>query len=174
MPGCLYTGGAALVLYVLSFFVLHEVAHCQPSEEVGELPSLVELSVACAPEVQFRRATLEHEGRRGIWFAEAVAQCMAGRLRLVPELRKIVDLQEQRIRLGDDKAANLTRRLEVSAEIETALRDAVTLAEKGRREAEARAGRWTRHPGLWFAVGIVTTVALQVAATRVINAAGAP
>lgn len=48
MQGCLISGGCGLVLYVASFFVFHAIAHCQTDGRV-ELPSLVELSTACAP-----------------------------------------------------------------------------------------------------------------------------
>jgi hypothetical protein len=167
MPGCLYTGGLALVLWVVSFFVFHEIAHCQAEERV-ELPSLVELSTACAPEVELRRRVLEVEGVPGLWFDARVASCMASRLALLPELRKLVTLYEQRVERGDVQIALLGRQIELGKEIEAELERALDVAIKGRE----RALRWHRRPGLWWGVGVVSAVVLQIVAVRVLDRFG--
>lgn len=167
MQGCLISGGFGLLLYVASFFCFHAIAHCQAEERV-ELPSLVELSTACAPEVELRRRSLAVEGRPGLWFAEPVAACMAGRLALVPELRKLVTVLELRVERVDAQAALLARQLEVSREIETELESALERAAK----MQTRAERWHQRPGLWWAVGVVSAVVLQVVAVRALDALG--
>jgi len=165
MSGCLYNAGAGLLLYVASFFCLHAIAHCQAEERV-ELPSLVELSTACAPEVELRRRSLVVDGRPGLWFDDRVAACMAGRLALVPELRKLVTVLELRVERTDAHVALLERQLEISREIEAELERALQAAER----TSERERRWHRRPGLWWAVGVVSAVALQVATTRTVGA----
>lgn len=167
MQGCLYNAGAGLLLYVASFFVLHSIAHCQDEERI-ELPSLVELSTACAPEVELRRRSLTVEGHPGLWFAEPIAACMASRLALVPELRKLVTVLELRVERTDAHVVLLERQLELSREIEAELDRALERAEKQRERSE----RWSRRPGLWWAVGVVSAVVLQVVAVRALDALG--
>lgn len=147
-------------------------ARCEPFTAPEQLPSLVELSTACAPEVQHRRASLSHGGQPGLWFAQPIAQCMASRLALVPELRKLVTLYEERARASDAHVVLLVRQLAVSREIETQLEEALTRAIAQAREAEERAGRWHRRPALWWSVGLVSAVALQVVALRTVGALG--
>lgn len=164
-PGCLISGGFGLVLYVASFFCLHAIAHCQAEERV-ELPSLAELSAPCAPEATLRRRLLEVDGVPGIWFAEPVAACMASRLSLALELRRLVAAYEERAHAADAQIALLGRQLELSREIEAELERALQAAER----ASERERRWHRRPGLWWAVGVVSAVALQVATTRTVGA----
>jgi hypothetical protein len=165
MQGCLIHALLGVALYVASFFCLHAIAHCQAEESV-ELPSLVELSTACAPEVEFRRRSLTVEGRPGLWFDERVAACMAGRLALVPELRRLVTVLELRVERTDAHVALLERQLALSREIEAELERALQAAER----TSERERRWHRRPGLWWAVGVVSAVALQVATTRTVGA----
>lgn len=165
LPGCAISGGFGLVLYVASFFCFHAIAHCQAEERV-ELPSLAELSAPCAPEVELRRRSLTVEGASGIWFDERVAACMAGRLALVPELRKLVTVLEFRVERTDAQVVLLERQLVLSREIEAELERALQAAER----ASERERRWQRRPGLWWAVGVVSAVALQVATTRTVGA----
>lgn len=167
MSGCLYNAGAGLLLYVASFFCLHAIAHCQDEERV-ELPSLAELSAPCAPEVELRRRSLTVEGQPGIWFDERVASCMAGRLALVPELRKLVTVLELRVERTDAQIALFERQLVLSREIEAELERALQAAER----TSKRERRWHRRPGLWWAVGVVSAVVLQVVATRTLSALG--
>lgn len=165
MPGCFVSCGFGLLLYVASFFCLHAIAHCQAEERV-ELPSLAELSAPCAPEATLRRRLLEVDGVPGIWFSEPVAACMAGRLALVPELRKLVTVLELRVERTDAQVVLLERQLSLSREIEADLERALQAAER----ASERERRWHRRPGLWWAVGVVSAVALQVATTRTVGA----
>jgi len=165
MSGCLYNAGAGLLIYVASFFVLHSIAHCQ---EEMEMPSLAELSAPCAPEATLRRRLLEVDGVPGIWFAEPVAACMAGRLALVPELRRLVTVLELRVERTDAHVALLERQLALSREIEAEFERALQAAER----ASERERRWHRRPGLWWSVGVVSAVALQVVAVRALDALG--
>lgn len=178
MNGCLSSGALGLALYVASWFALHAVAHCEPSGNPGELPSLeqlptlAELQSACAPEVELRRRSLALEEQPGIWLAEPIAACMSSRLALLPELRRLVTLYEGRVLEGDARAALLTRQLELGRQIEARLEEALARTLEQAREAEERSARWHRRPALWWAVGVVSTVALQVVALRTVGALG--
>lgn len=167
MSDRLASGALGLALYVASL-ALHVTAHAEPSENPGELPSLAELQSACAPEVELRRRSLTVEGQPGIWLAEPIAACMAGRLALVPELRKLVTVLELRVERTDAHVVLLERQLELSREIEAELERALEVAVRGRE----RTLRWHRRPALWWAVGVVSTVALQVVALRTVGALG--
>lgn len=172
MNGCLSSGALGLALYVASWFALHAIAHCEPSGESGELPSLAELQSACAPEVTLRRRALTVDGQPGIWLAEPIAACMSSRLALLPELRRLVTLYEGRVIEADARAALLTRQLELGRQIEERLEEALTRAITQAREAEERSARWHRRPALWWSVGLVSAVALQVVALRTVGALG--
>lgn len=167
MQGCLSSALFGLVLYVASFFVLHSIAHCQAEERV-ELPSLAELSAPCAPDATLRRRLLEVDGVPGIWFSEPVAACMASRLSLALELRRLVAAYEERAHAADAQIALLGRQLELSREIETELERALQAAER----SSERERRRHRRPGLWWAVGVVSAVVLQVVAVRALDALG--
>lgn len=118
--------------------------------------------------MEIRRRSLTVDGAPGIWFAAPVAACMAGRLALIPELRKLVTVLELRVERADAQAALLARQLELSREIESELERALQAAER----ASERERRWHRRPGLWWAVGVVSAVALQVVAVRALDALG--
>lgn len=165
MSDRLASGALGLALYVASL-ALHVTAHAEPSENPGELPSLAELQSACAPEVELRRRSLTVEGQPGIWLAEPIAACMAGRLALVPELRRLVTVLELRVERTDAHVVLLERQLELSREIEARLEEALTLS------FSETVPRWHRRPALWWAVGVVSTVALQVVALRTVGALG--
>lgn len=146
-------------LYLLSFLVLSPVDI--------ELPTLEELSTECAPEVELRRKTLMVDGQLGIWFAEPVAACMAGRLRAIPPLLSLVELYEARIKEEDERVAALRRQLELSYAIEERLTASLDHAMRAKREAEESRDKISRRPALWFALGVVTTGALMFATTVV-------
>lgn len=165
MSDRLASGALGLALCVASL-ALHVTAHAEPSENPGELPSLAELQSACAPEVELRRRSLTVEGQPGIWFDERVAACMASRLALATELRQLVTALELRVERTDAHVVLLERQLELSREIEARLEEALTLS------FSETVPRWHRRPALWWAVGVVSTVALQVVALRTVGALG--
>lgn len=172
MNGCLSSGALGLALYVASWFALHAVAHCEPSGNPGELPSLAELQSACAPEVELRRRALTVEGAPGFWIAEPILACTASRLALLPELRQLVTLYAERARESDARAALLTRQLDLGREIEARLEEALAAAVARANEAEERSARWHRRPALWWGVGVVSALALQIVALRTVGALG--
>lgn len=125
----------------------------------------IDLSRECAPEVEHRRQALSIDGAPGIWFAEPVAACMAGRLRAVPVLVELVELYMHRATESDAMIDALKRQLELGREIEARLDASLEVALRRQREAEESRDRLSRRPALWFALGVVSTGALMFAAS---------
>jgi hypothetical protein len=133
-----------------------------PDEDTFVLP---DIEAPCAPEVtENRRAVVVHGEDSGIWFHSDVARCLLGRLRLLPLLTQRVRLLDQRLTLSDERDALRTRQVALAGEEARIASDALEAAVRGRREAEEARDAWYRHPALWFTVGVVATVVLQVVA----------
>lgn len=142
------------------YLTFHSCAHGQEREE---LPSSAELSSLCAPEVQEgRRFLVTREGVEGFWFHPDVGRCLLKRYGTLPsfaqrveefEARRLVqegrdELQERRVALAEEEADTATGVLEE--------------AVRGRREAEETLNAWHRSRALWFAVGAVVIIVVQV------------
>jgi hypothetical protein len=141
------------------------------AQDEPELPPPDLLEAPCAPDVDAnRRALLEHDAEPGIWFHADVARCMAERLALLPAYARHVRLLEERVALSDERDALRAREVQLAADEAAAAREALEAAVRRAREAEADRDAWWRHPALWFAVGVVVTVALEVAAIYALDA----
>lgn len=138
-----------------------------------ELPSEVELSAPCAPEVtEDRRALLRHGAQTGIWFQGDVARCMASRLALLPAYARYVALLEQRLMLSDERDGLRSRALELAAQEADAAEGALEAALERARQAEEQRNAWFRHPGLWAAVGVALTVVIEAVAVAAFGEVG--
>lgn len=138
-----------------------------------ELPAPEALEAACAPEVtQGRRQLLEVEGQPGIWFHADVARCMAGRLALLPRYARHTRLLTQRLILSDERDGLRAREVALAAAEADTAGNALVAAERRAREAEEARDAWWRHPALWVAIGVVLTVAVEVAAVVILREVG--
>jgi hypothetical protein len=127
-----------------------------------ELPNVEE---PCTPNVvDNRRAVLTHEGESGIWFHLEVARCLLGRLSALPEYARHVRLLEDRLSLGDERDALRARQVALAEQEAQAASEALEAAVRRAREAEEARDAWYRRPGLWLAMGVVLSVALQAVA----------
>lgn len=140
-------------LIVVLAVVMVLAAQCQAHAQ--ELPPLSELTAPCAPDVEPRRALLDHEGSPGIWFHRDVAQCLLTRLRLLPEYGRAVELLEARVRLSDERYALRLREVELASQEAAQARAVIEGAMRRARAAEEDRGAWWRHPALWLAVGVI-------------------
>lgn len=129
-------------------------------------PDLPELTLAPCPDA----AAVTVQGST-MTASPAWQACVLSRLRGLSLLLPYVHLMESRLRLTDERDALHARALALadrdaelageqaavaSAALETALRRA--------RDAEAERDAWWRSPILWLAVGVVLTIALEIAA----------
>jgi len=148
----------ALTLAILTVLLLaSSIARAQ------ERPSLPELHLAACPEASGLHAQ-ELDGARGMWFPRPTAECMLGRLTQLGELVPYVRLLEERLTLDDERNALQARRVALAAEEAHVAEAALEAALRRAREAEEALDAWYRSPLLWFAVGVVVTIVLEVAA----------
>lgn len=113
---------------------------------------------------------LQNAGAQGMWFPMATARlvlCEVRELRLRREEVRILaetqDVWALRVRLLEEQVG-------LAVEARNELGDVVGAAERRARDAEERASAWYRHPGLWFALGVVGTVAIFAAGIAALNA----
>ncbi len=152
-----------LVLLLLGAAVTWSPSCAQAQDE--DLPTAAELSSQCAPEVQGgRRAALSHDGVDGFWFHGDVARCLLQRYSLLAPFARRVELLEDRLRLQNERDALQERRVALAAQEAEAATEALEAAVRRAREAEEALDAWYRHPALWFTVGVVVTVVLEVVA----------
>ena len=150
----------ALALAALAALVLlSSVARAQDDER----PEIPELSLPACPGAAQLRA-YELDGARGMWFPRSTSECVLGRLTQLGEIVPYVGLLEERLVLDDERNALQTRRVSLADEEAQAAGDALEAALRRAREAEEALDAWWRHPALWFAVGVVAAIALEVAA----------
>lgn len=118
----------------------------------------------CAPDVENRRALLDHDGDSGIWFNMEVARCMLGQLTALPLYAERVRLLEQRLTLSDERHGLMVRQVELAEEGEAHAVGALEAAERGKREAEEEARFERTLRWVWFGVGVVVIVGLEALA----------
>lgn len=123
------------------------------------LPSIARAECAADYEGP-RRATLDHDGAPGVWFAAPVARCMLADLEELPALRERVSLLTERLDLRDDQIVRLRRIVELAEAGEARAVEALDRAVVEAREARESASVWWRSPVLWVAVGVVMTAGL--------------
>lgn len=128
-----------------------------------ELPAL-DLAQPCAPDVpeERRRALISRGSDAGVWFHLSLAQCMIGRLTVLPLYVDRVRLLEQRIEAQQRIEDTITTAELLSRQMADEAVAALTAAERGRREAEEELGAWYRHPVLWFSAGAVVVLAILI------------
>lgn len=108
-----------------------------------------------------------------------VADCMLGRLRGLPALVRYVHLLEERLRAGEEidalrarETELAAREAELAAEQVEAATAAAAAADDAARAAEEELDAWYRHPVLLVGLGVVLTVALEIAAVFVFREVG--
>jgi len=89
---------------------------------------------------------------------------MGARLVALPLYAERVRLLEQRLELSDERDALQVRRVRLAGEEAQAASEALEAAVRSRRRAEEALDAWWRHPALWFIVGAVVVVGLEVLA----------
>lgn len=151
---------------VLGLF--HSMAHADDvSLDVGAL----HLNEPCAPEVEVqRRAILDYNGIKGIWFQYNVSLCMLDRLAMLPKLTERLVLLEDR-KAADDKliaAQDEINKVSIQARVEA--ESVLNKAIQGRKEAEDKLDSWARSPLLWIGVGVGSTVILLISGAVFLNA----
>jgi hypothetical protein len=127
-------------------------------------PPLPEAGAPCAPEVMTRSALLTHAGQQGMWFHIDVARCMLARLEALPLYAERVRLLEQRLTLSDERHELMLRQVALAEEGERRAEQVLLNAERASRRASEEAGLERNLRWLWFAAGIVLTVAVQAVA----------
>ena len=150
----------------LTLVLIIGYAKCaRAQDEEPELPSAAELSTQCAPEVQTsRRAELTHEGVDGFWFQGDVTRCLLRRYSTLLGFARRVELLEDRLALQGDRDVLTARQVALAVQEAEAATGALEAAVRRAREAEEARDAWYRAPLLWFAVGGVVVVVLEVVA----------
>lgn len=129
------------------------------AQTVAEPPELPELQLASCPEL----AAIESRDG-GVWFPRATSECMLQRLNQLREAVPYIRMLEQRSRLTNERDALQVRRVALAEEQTQVATEALEEAVERARSAEESRDAWYRHPALWFSIGVVITIALEVAA----------
>ncbi len=129
-----------------------------------ERPELPELTLLVCPDL----AGIDADGEV-VHFPRTTADCMLARLRLLPPVIRYVSLLEQRLRLDDQRIELRDREVALAVEQAEVATENLETALRRAREAEEEKDAWYRHPAFWFAVGVVITIALEVAAVFAFN-----
>lgn len=81
-------------------------------------------------------------------------------------LRGRVRLLDAKLTLQDDQMRDLALAKDLAIQEATGVRKALLSAERGRRQAEESRDAWYRSPTLWFVTGLLSAVAVAIAADR--------
>lgn len=117
-----------------------------------------------------RRATLTHAGESGVWFRGDVVRCLLGDVEELRLLRDRVGLMDERLTLRDDQLRLSREALALGRAAEERATGALEAAVRRARQAEEDRDAWWRSPVLWFTVGAVLTIGLEVAAVALLGA----
>ena len=129
-----------------------------------ERPAIPELVLAPCPDL----GAIDAQGP-AVLFPRTTADCMLARLRLLPEVVRYADLLEQRIAHDDVRIGLRDREVALAAQEAETATAALEAALRRAREAEEDRDAWYRAPALWFTVGVVATVVLEVVAIWAIS-----
>lgn len=153
----------------LSFALLAAAALASAQERPADLP---ELTLAPCPDAAAVTAVGSTLTASPAWQA-----CVLSRLRGLSLLLPYVHLMETRLRLVDERdelharaLALADRDAELAGEQAAVASAALEAALRRARDAEAERDAWWRSPILWLAVGVVLTVALEIAAVAALGA----
>lgn len=112
----------------------------------------------------------------GMWFPMPTSRLMLCEVQELRLRRQELSLAEQQLELHRDQAVLLREQVDLAVEAEGRLEGVVTAAERRAKDAELAQEKaedeldaWHRSPFLWFGVGIVTTIVLEVAAVMVLD-----
>lgn len=120
---------------------------------VGGLNLVPELSRA-----QDVAVPLVHEGRPGVWFTlDEARRLNALDVSSALHAREVRLLETQLSIAVEREIPALRRALDLSERIAGTWRGVVQTANERATEAEERLDAWWREPGLWFALGVITT-----------------
>lgn len=157
---------ALAFLVLAAALMVASSAHCQDAtgREPVELPGIEAMHLPACPSMDDRRMV---DG--GWWFARPTVECFFLRGRQLEAALPLIHMQRERLRLDDERIALRDRALELSHREAEVAEQHLEAALQRAREAEEAADAWFRHPALWFAVGVVVTVVLEVAAVAVLN-----
>lgn len=159
-----------ILAWVLGYILSVTLAEAQDAPAEPELPTAAELSTQCAPSIEAnRRAALSHDGDQGFWFHGDVARCLLQRYSLVAPFAQRVELLEARLQLQSERDALQERRVALAVQEAETATGTLEAAVRRAREAEEARDAWYRSPALWFAVGVVATVVLEVVAIWAIS-----
>lgn len=115
---------------------------------------------------------LKYEGQDGFWFPRDMA------LEILADVKtnKLLKLEVEELKLQLDtrleRIEQWKEALHQSEVVEERFRAAMELAFTERDEAEAKLEVWYRHPAFLITVGAVGTILLEIAAVKVLQAAG--
>lgn len=143
--------------------------HVNPDLRTDQIHVAQDRQAPCAPEVTLRRAELEHEHQPGIWFHRDVARCILRDLATLERYRLLVRDLELRINASDALVDIVTEAGRVADEAREHAEEALQAAVRGRREAEEARDAWHRSRALWFAVGVVVSVAAGVGLAYIVD-----
>jgi hypothetical protein len=123
------------------------------------LTDLPDVDAPCAPQVASNRhAAVVNSGEPGVWFHRTVADCMLGRLQLLPAYASRIRLLEERLTISDDRHALQLRQVSLAEHTAQIAEDALEAAVRRASNAEAERDAWYRAPLFWFIVGTLTAV----------------
>lgn len=124
-----------------------------------------ETGVHAAP----RRLELVQQGEPGIWFRSDVARCLLDDVALLPALREQGRLLELRAGASDEHGELLIEARDLAIRQASIASANLEAAVMRMREAEEDRDSWTRSPWLWAGIGLVGTVALEVAGVLLVS-----
>lgn len=151
---CLFT--ADLVLPFTTVIILICLSHlCVYGEEI----TLAEYELRMD-----RKIPMEHEGMPGFWFHRELALAMLEELETSLLYQREISLISEQLIIRESQLEHQDKLIESERRIlDRAVQTAKDEADRS-RELEDRLHVWWRSPVLWVSVGVVLTIALEVAA----------
>lgn len=144
--------------HAIWFMFMTVTAVAQPA--TVDLPSV---DAPCAPQVTANRsAAISNGGESGVWFHRAVADCMLGRLQLLPLYASRIRLLEERLTISDDRHLLQVQQVGLAERAASIAEAALEAALRRASNAEAERDAWHRAPLFWFIIGIATTAILGI------------
>jgi len=121
-------------------------------------------SMALGEESSPQPVAIEHQGIRGFFFSRDIALRMLADLRELPLRVREIRILEEELEIRAGQISRLREMVSLEREATERALGGIDTAMNRAREAENLMRVWWRSPAFWLGVGIVATLALEIAA----------